>query len=548
MVRGKNVSIENEHGIFIYHYSPVNIHSESLNLLYLFFTEISRPNHVKYTFVCSKDILEYLNKNNVLENLDTKKHKVISYNDTNMFAFFSRLFLDALLQKLEQNSFSYFKKSNKGIFHFIMKRILKPCLYFIYICLILIKNLFYVLRKLILSLLPNEFRMLLVKVKNFLVKSSLKLISRISIKIKIYTIIKKNISLIQTLNKLNDIQAWYTPFSVFLDFNKINKPILLSLFDFVFDDFRFSEATDTHGGVIMNSTFNAFNLKKCKHIIVYNKMTMYETLINKLSISDKNISFISPAQRNLHAHIQVNGLQDNAAATLSFCKNTLMNAFKNCDNSAYIRNFENSEFTFLFCQYLSSANSNIFNLLKAYQFLLREKYFGYKLIISANTKIYDQCYNFLIAHRLINDIIFVHSLTLQEQAACYKLAHLSINTSFNEDSFFSIFTNSLSLDTPVVSSRNFTAEDILHTSALKKLTLFDPHDSQDIAYCIENAIKNRQQILDLQLPLYHQLQKRTASDCINDHIKLLHEMQNPSDTSALSYIHAHQEEVLPETV
>ncbi|MFD2884495.1 glycosyltransferase [Pseudomonas lini] len=68
---------------------------------------------------------------------------------------------------------------------------------------------------------------------------------------------------------------------------------------------------------------------------------------------------------------------------------------------------------------------------------------------------------FISEHGLQNDVLCLYGLSIQELAACYKLADLAVNPSLSEGGCPFTFTEALSVGTPVVMARIAVTEEIL---------------------------------------------------------------------------------------
>jgi glycosyltransferase involved in cell wall biosynthesis len=112
-------------------------------------------------------------------------------------------------------------------------------------------------------------------------------------------------------------------------------------------------------------------------------------------------------------------------------------------------------------------------------------------------------------------------LSVQELAACYRVARLAVNPSLSEGGFPFTFTEALSVGTPIVMARIPVTEEIVTDSDLQEKMLFDASDWKDMANRIEWALENRATLLSSQRPLYELLAKRTWRHVVDDHIEIL---------------------------
>ena len=160
-------------------------------------------------------------------------------------------------------------------------------------------------------------------------------------------------------------------------------------------------------------------------------------------------------------------------------------------------------------------------LLKAYEYLLRKCYLKHKLFLTGSPEHQLEVQQFVINHRLQNDVIFLNRLTVSELAACYKLADLAVNPTLSEGGLPFTFSEALSVGTPVVMSRIPVAEEVLTDRHMQDVTFFDPFDYLDCARRIEWAVSHREELLEIQNKVFVKFTKRTWSDVVTEHIRVL---------------------------
>jgi glycosyltransferase involved in cell wall biosynthesis len=170
-------------------------------------------------------------------------------------------------------------------------------------------------------------------------------------------------------------------------------------------------------------------------------------------------------------------------------------------------------------------SKNILQLLRAYRFLLKECYFGRKLILTGNPQNYSAIGAFVQAHGLENDVLFLPSLSDPQLAAFYRLADLAVNPSLSEGGMPFTFSEAVSVGTPIVMSDIAVTREVLIDEELRELTLFDPYDWRSIASTIERALADRQMLYDLQRSFFDKhLAPRTWDDVVVEHLAIMDEL------------------------
>ncbi|EHK5437024.1 glycosyltransferase [Aeromonas hydrophila] len=323
------------------------------------------------------------------------------------------------------------------------------------------------------------------------------------------------------IGNMTDISAWYCPTAYWPEFNKINSPRLMCVPDVVLRDFPV--AFSKIGGDRTLSTFKLLEeaIRTGDHFVTYSEVVKWNTLIDGYQISVDKVSVVHHAANKIDSFINISGLPDNEEATSHYAKSLLMSAIRKSNEQDYVSIFKNKDVDFIFYASQIRPNKNIISLFKAYGYLLRKKFVQHKLIVTGYVSVMPEVKEFIISHNLQHDILFLHGLTMQELAACYKLASLAVNPSLSEGGCPFTFTEALSVNTPVVMARIPVTEEILTDPELQEMTFFDPYDWRDMAKKIEWALHNQDILLRKQLQIYDELSVRTWSDVVNEHIDIL---------------------------
>jgi glycosyltransferase involved in cell wall biosynthesis len=182
--------------------------------------------------------------------------------------------------------------------------------------------------------------------------------------------------------------------------------------------------------------------------------------------------------------------------------------------------------SFIFYASQFRPNKNVISLLRAYESLLRKRLIKQKLILTGRPETSPEVKLFVKKHQLENDVLFLHGLSIQQLAACYKLADLVVNPSLSEGGCPFTFTEALSVSTPVVMARIPVSEEILTDPDLQKVTFFDPYSWEDIADKVEWALDHRQDVLSIQSVAYQSLARRTWTNVVDEHIDVLLEISD----------------------
>lgn len=328
------------------------------------------------------------------------------------------------------------------------------------------------------------------------------------------------------IDALKDVRAWYCPTAFWPSFHDIKTPRLMCVPDVVLADFPVGFSSV--GGDRFLSTFESVELaiRKGEHFVTYSQAVKWNTLVDRYSVAASKITVVPHAPNLLNRHVEISGFPDVEATSRHYCQTLLKGALQRSTNPGYTATFQNGNVKFLFYASQIRPNKNVFMLLRAFEFLLRKRYFGRKLILTGHPEHMPEIGRFVVDHRLENDVIFLHGLSVSELAACYKLADLAVNPTLSEGGCPFTFTEALSIGTPVVMSRISVAEEVLVDPKLQEVTFFDPFDWSDCAKRIEWALTHRDELLKHQLDAYAMLCKRTWTDVVVEHVKVLDDISS----------------------
>ncbi len=328
-------------------------------------------------------------------------------------------------------------------------------------------------------------------------------------------------AVLKMINAYKDVNAWYCPTAFWSSFLGIEKPKLMCVPDVVLSNFPIGFCGI--GGDRFLNSFNQIseNIKKTHYFVTYSNDVKYSTLVNKYNIDPNNIFNIHHGANCLDELIFIAdknyaGDSKKNLQTTTLCKNI----FINCA-SKVMHNFSNKDVKFIFYASQFRPNKNVITLLKAYNYLLKQRYIQHKLILTGNIDVLPEIKAFIKDNNLYNDVICLHGISAQELASCYYLADLSVNPSLSEGGCPFTFTESLSVDTPVVMADIAVTREVLNNDDMNQYTFFNPYDYKDMANRIEWALNNTEFLLSQQKPFFNEIKKRTWDNVVNDYIKVL---------------------------
>jgi len=262
-------------------------------------------------------------------------------------------------------------------------------------------------------------------------------------------------------------------------------------------------------------------IKGGEYFLTYSENVKWRTLVERYHINPEVISVIPHGANRMDELVVVSGFPDNEAATATLCRKLFRQALQKAVNNDNAAMFGSNDVHFIFYASQFRPNKNIISLLKAYEFLLKRRFVGHKLILTGNPNLLPEIKEYIFAQNLENDVLCLHGLSASELAACYRQADLAVNPSLSEGGCPFTFTEALSVDTPVVMARIAVTEEVITDPDLLEMMTFDSHDWEDIANRIEWALLNQDLLLEKQKPYYDHLAQRTWRNVVDEYINIL---------------------------
>lgn len=275
------------------------------------------------------------------------------------------------------------------------------------------------------------------------------------------------------------------------------------------------EATDMCRKVLANE----------KYFITYCSFIRRTLLLDRFGKDGENVVAIPHINNSMSEYITLPAswsklLNSHKDFTLSFAKACLreIRLFHRNADWRYTESFDIDGIRFIFYASQYRPYKNMLNLVKAYEYLLREKYVNFKLVMTCDLNKTDVL-DYILEHRLQYDVLCFHNVTAQQLAALYRCADLVVTPTLYEGGFPFTFGEGMSVGTPSVMSDIPQARDVVEPYGLADTMLFDPYDWKDMAEKIEYGLKNTEELYQKELPLYRELEKRTGDAVAEEYIK-----------------------------
>lgn len=318
--------------------------------------------------------------------------------------------------------------------------------------------------------------------------------------------------LVRMINSGNyKVDVWYSPSFFWSEFNNIKGVKVINAPDLVTAEFP---------GKFADERFTILSLKKIEktitggsYFITYCNFIKQRLLIDKFGKESDDVVAIPHGVNFLDQFVQIDTEEVkrfNVGDDFSkaFARGVLQTlAPNNIDIISYTNTFKFDNTKYLFYSSQARPYKNIWNLVRAFERILRNRYFNIKLIMTCNLNDLPDVKNYIISRGLQKDILTFRNVSNQQLAALYSCAELIVTPTLYEGGFPFTFGEGMSVNTPSIMSRIPQVEEVVEGYDLEDC-LFDPYIVEDMEEKIVFGLENRDFILKKQSRLFHDLSKR----------------------------------------
>lgn len=321
--------------------------------------------------------------------------------------------------------------------------------------------------------------------------------------------------------------VWYSPTAFWGEFNRfpgvrvICAPDLVTAeFPFKFSQGSFIDATKKISETIAEGTY----------FITYCEYLKNNLLLGKFFKGKEDVVVVPHAQNDLMPFLDLadyfKRVPFKEDVNRYFARNIIMPGIlgASVNMHSYLiqpdsyQNFSFRDVDYLFYPSQVRGNKNILNLVKAYEYILRERNIPLKLVLTCNLNNDKELLDYIYHKRLQYDVLSFNSVTAQQLAALYMCAKLVVNPTLYEGGFPFTFGEGMSVKTPSVMSSIPQVTEVMQGYGLEDY-LFDPYDYMDMSAKIEKGLKNRDDLIAKEQILYDQLKDRTWKDVCREYMQ-----------------------------
>lgn len=319
--------------------------------------------------------------------------------------------------------------------------------------------------------------------------------------------------LVRIINRTNNkVDIWYSPAFFWQAFNKIEGVKVINAPDLVTAEFP---------ELFAYEKFTVLSLKNIKktiangeYFITYCNYIKNSLLISKFNKESRTVRAIPHGVNSMTDIIRIdtqetNRLDAGDSFSKAFARSILQTLPPNNVNILpYTGSFVFANTKYLFYASQARPHKNLLNLVKAYENVLRKRYYSVKLILTCNLDSASDVKSYILEKRLQNDILTFQNISNKQLAALYYCAELVVNPTLYEGGFPFTFSEGMSVNTPSIMSNIPQVEEVIQGYGLDDC-IFDPYDVKDMEDKIVYGLEHREELVMKQRILFDDLNERT---------------------------------------
>lgn len=331
-------------------------------------------------------------------------------------------------------------------------------------------------------------------------------VTRLAARIYLSAIALENQRLVACANARADITRWIVPNPSFASAAGLVRPLLMCVPDLVYLDFPGGFSLHWFAEVERN----AHRLAARADAFAAYSADVIRRHVSHLAPGARVVALIRHAPMDYYGMLYDGVPAERAAATrvvdaaLHFhgCKAARL------AQRSWLARMSLGDVPYLFISSQNRPHKNLLGLLRAFVVLLRVKRISLKLVTTGQLDQVPEVEKFVQEQQLEDDVIALPDVDPATHAAVYRLATLTVCPTLFEGGFPFVFSESVSVGTPVILSRIACVEEML-SPADRDLMTFDPLDPEALAEAIALALAGRQMLIARQRELLDEQRRRT---------------------------------------
>lgn len=318
-------------------------------------------------------------------------------------------------------------------------------------------------------------------------------------------------------NRVRDIEAWLVVNPAHAGACRLTAPVVAAVPDLVYLDHPLDFMTGSMAGWSARTDQRVRRLAARADAFVSFSRDVADRHIRQLAPAGRPVAVVRHAPMDQYSALYGGDAGERPAAA-AMASRALWRAaarVRQPARAAWLRRLPLEDIPYLFVSSQNRPHKNLIGLLRAFEIVLRRRRRSLKLLTTGDLWTVPECGGFVEARGLHADVLSVPDLPAHEHAALYRLAALTVAPSFFEGGFPFVFSESVSVGTPVLLSRIACVEELLGPEDLALMTV-DPADHEAMAEGIERALDRRDELLARQRALLDEQRRRGWDDVGQD--------------------------------
>ena len=328
--------------------------------------------------------------------------------------------------------------------------------------------------------------------------------------------------IVQKANSKN-VDVWFVPTLFWPDAVKIKATTVFTVPDLVTTEFPYPFA-GSPGSVKQTKTCIS-TVERGKYFITYGDFIKRDVLQKRYGKDDEHVISISHVNNTSLPYLQITNKDVFHCTSIVDVQNTfnrelLKRLPKYSVEKDFLEGMDFDNVKYIFYASQQRPHKNILNLLRAYEYLLREKEVEFKLFLTCDLQSDIGLSSFIQNHHLQHHVISFQRVPVQLLSALYACAELVVSPTLYEGAFLT-FTigEGMSVGTPCIMGRIPQVTDMIPKVYPLDHILFDPLNYLDIAHHIMYGIENKEKLYQDELPMYKDIEARTGEIVSRDYVE-----------------------------
>ena len=265
---------------------------------------------------------------------------------------------------------------------------------------------------------------------------------------------------------------------------------------------------------------------KGKYFITYGEFIKYDVLMKRYGKTEDHVASVAHINNSSLPYVDAYyhadpGMSKKVSCRDAFCRELLYRLPPYSSQKENLEGFDFEHAEYIFYASQQRPHKNIINLLKAYEYLLREKDIEFKLFLTCDLSFDPGIAQYISEHHLEHYVISFQRIPVQLLSALYCCAKLVVTPTLYEGAFLSFTVGEgMSVGTPcIMGSIPQVLERIPSRYSLEDI-LFDPYNYMDIAQKILYGMEHANELYLEELPMYEDIASRTGSIVARDYVEV----------------------------